>query len=103
MELEVWFSAEYNHFVKLDFSLTPNRNQEIFGFEPPTEDMETRRKPSDNLKQIYNHVGKGFNKSEKQLNRLGSNLDYEFIYIKLANTVPSLGEFIGYIDDLISY
>ena len=103
MEVEVWFSAEYNHFVKLDFSLTPNRNQEIFGFDPPTEDMETRRKPSDNLKQIYNHVGKGFNKSEKQLNRLGSNLDYEFIYIKLANTVPSLGEFIGSIDNLISY
>jgi hypothetical protein len=102
MEVEVWFSAEYNHFVKLKSSLTPDSNQEIFGFNPQTEDMETRRKPSDDLKQIYNHVGKGFNKSEKQLNRLGSNLDYEFIYIKLANTVPSLGEFIGYIDKFIS-
>ena len=37
-------------------------------------------------------------KSEKQLNRLASHLDYEFIYMHLINSVPSLGEFVGYID-----
>ena len=60
--------------------------------------MEQRSHPADDLKQIYNYVGKGYNKSEKQVNRLTSNLDYEFLYMHLANNVFSVGEFIGYID-----
>ncbi|MBD2133589.1 MAG: DUF4276 family protein [Sphaerospermopsis kisseleviana] len=103
MEIEAWFLAEYNHFIKIDSSLTPDRIEELFGFNPQTDDMEARLKPSDDIKQIYNHVGKGYNKSEKQLNRLAANLDYEFIYIKLVNCVPSLGEFIRYIDNFIIY
>ncbi|TAE54299.1 MAG: DUF4276 family protein [Nostocales cyanobacterium] len=102
MEIEAWFLAEYNHFLKLDTSLTPDKIEDIFGFNPQTDNMETRPKPSDDIKQIYNYLGKGYNKSEKQLNRLAANLDYEFIYIKLANSVPRLGEFIGYIDNFIT-
>lgn len=98
MEIETWFLAEYNHFIKIDASLTPERIQESFGFNPKTNDMEVRPKPSDDMKQIYNLVGKGYNKSEKQLNRLASNLDYEFLYIQLTNSVPSLKEFVGYLD-----
>ncbi|WP_071188403.1 DUF4276 family protein [Trichormus sp. NMC-1] len=98
MEIEAWFLAEYNHFLKIDTILTPDKIQELFHFNPQTDDMEARLKPSDDIKNIYNYVGKGYDKSEKQLNRLAANLDYEFIYIKLANSVPSLGEFIGYID-----
>ena len=98
MEIESWFLAEYNHFIKIDTSLTPDKIQEYFGFNPKTDDMEARPKPSDDMKQIYNLVGKGYNKSENQLNRLASNLDYEFLYIQLANSVPSLKEFVGYLD-----
>ncbi len=98
MEVEAWFLAEYNHFIKIDTSLIPDKIQEIFGFNPKSDNMEQRHHPADDIKQIYNYVGKGYNKSEKQLNRLASNLDYEFLYIHLANNVPSLGEFIGYID-----
>ncbi|NET71852.1 MAG: DUF4276 family protein [Sphaerospermopsis sp. SIO1G2] len=102
MEIEAWFLAEYNHFLKLDSSLTPNKIEDFFGFNPQTDDMEARMKPSDDIKQIYNYLGKGYNKTEKQLNRLAANLDYEFIYIKLAHSVPSLGEFIGYIDNFMT-
>lgn len=98
MEIEAWFLAEYNHFLKIDASLTPDRIQEYFGFNPKTDDMEARPKPSDDMKQIYNLVGKGYNKSEKQLNRLASNLDYELIYIQLTKSLPSLREFVGYLD-----
>jgi hypothetical protein len=103
MEVEAWFLAEYNHFIKIDPSLTPDTIQAIFGFNPQTDDMEARLKPSDDIKNIYNQVGKGYDKNEKQLNRLAANLDYEFIYIKLVNSVPSLGEFIRYIDNFIIY
>ena len=98
MEVESWFLAEYNHFLKIDPRLTPEKIQAMFGFNPQTDDMEQRPHPTDDMEQIYNYVHKGYNKSEKQLNRLASNLDYEFLYIHLANNVPSLGEFIGYID-----
>jgi hypothetical protein len=103
MEVEAWFLAEYNHFIKIDSSLTPDKIKQLFGFNPQTDDMEARLKPADDIKQIYNHVGKGYNKSERQINRLAANLDYEFIYIKLVNRVPSLGEFIRYIDKFITY
>jgi hypothetical protein len=68
------------------------------GFNPQTDDMEQRPHPADDIKQIYNYAGKGYKKREKQLNRLASHLDYEFIYMHLINSVPSLGEFVGYID-----
>jgi hypothetical protein len=98
MEVEAWFLAEYNHFLKIDPRLTPEQIQAMFGFNPQTDDMEQRPHPADDMKQIYNYVGKGYHKSEKQLNGLASHLDYEFIYMHLANSVPSLGEFVGYID-----
>jgi Domain of unknown function (DUF4276) len=98
MEVEAWFLAEYNHFLKIDPHLTPEQIQAMFGFNPQTDDMEQRPHPADDMKQIYNYVGKGYHKSEKQLNRLASHLDYEFIYMHLINSVPSLGEFVGYID-----
>ena len=97
-DVEAWFLAEYNHFLKIDPRLTPEQIQAMFGFNPQTDDMEQRPHPADDMKQIYNYVGKGYNKSEKQLNRLASHLDYEFIYMHLINSVPSLGEFVGYID-----
>ena len=98
MEVEAWFLAEYNHFLKIDPGLTPEKIQLEFGFNPQTEDMEQRLHPTNDMELIYNYAGKGYNKNEKQLNRLASNLDYEFIYIHLINSVPSLGEFVGYID-----
>ena len=98
MEVEAWFLAEYNHFLKIDPGLTPENIQAVFGFNPQTDDMEQRPHPTNDMELIYNYAGKGYNKSEKQLNRLASNLDYEFIYIHLINSVPSLGEFVGYID-----
>ncbi|MBD2386270.1 DUF4276 family protein [Cylindrospermum sp. FACHB-282] len=102
MEVEAWFLAEWNHFFKIDISLTPERIQTELGFNPQTDDMEQRPHPAEDMEQIYNLVGKYYNKSEKQLNRLASNLDYEFLYIKLAKNVPSLGEFIGYINQFMT-
>ncbi|MBO1056309.1 MAG: hypothetical protein HEQ27_07185 [Dolichospermum sp. JUN01] len=98
MEVEAWFLAEYNHFLKIDPGLTPEKIQAMFGFNPQTDNMEQRPHPTKDMELIYNYTGKGYNKNEKQLNRFASNLDYEFIYMHLINSVPSLGEFVGYID-----
>ena len=38
MEVESWFLAEYNHFLKIDPRLTPEKIQAMFGFNPRTDD-----------------------------------------------------------------
>jgi len=97
MEIESWFLSEWNHFKKVDTRLTPTKIQTELGFNPETDDMETRPVPSEDMTQIYRLVGKSYSKNKSQVNSIVSILDYEFLYLELINTVPSLGEFINYI------
>lgn len=98
MEIESWFLAEWNHFTKIDLSLTPERIKATFGFNPQTDDMETRPHPANDMDLIYNLVGRAYKKQRNQVNTIVSSLDYEFLYIQLVNSLPSLGEFIKYLD-----
>lgn len=101
MEVEAWFLAEWNHFLKVSPSLTPSLIQSNLGFNPKTDDMESRNHPTEDLRQIYQLAGKPYSKARNQVNRIVSNLDYEFLYLQLAGIVPSLGKFIRYIDDFM--
>lgn len=98
MEIESWFMAEWNHFIKVDASLTPEKIQAALGFNPKTDDMEQRHHPAEDIHQIYKLVGRAYKKHRNQVNTIVLNLDYEFLYITLVNNVLSLGEFVRYID-----
>lgn len=98
MEIESWFLAEWNHFMKIDLSLTPERIKATFGFNPQTDDMETRCHPANDMDLIYKLVGRAYKKQRNQVNTIVSSLDYEFLYMQVVNTVPSLGEFVKYLD-----
>jgi hypothetical protein len=102
MEVEAWFLAEWNHFIKIDAILTPEKIQADLGFNPKTDDMEARNCPHDDLHRVYQLVGKAYQKKKNQINRTVDNLDYEFIYLELVNNVISLGEFIGYINKFMN-
>ncbi len=101
MEVEAWFLAEWQHFVKIDVNLTTSLIQSNLGFNPEVDNMENRNHPAEDLHQAYQLVGKSYRKKENQVNRVVSNLDYEFLYLQLAGIVPSLGKFIRYIDDFM--
>ncbi|PZU96368.1 MAG: hypothetical protein DCE90_09955 [Pseudanabaena sp.] len=101
MEVEAWFLAEWKHFMKIDINLTPSLIQSSLGFNPEVDNMEYRNHPAEDLHQAYQLVGKSYRKRENQVNRVVSNLDYEFLYLQLAGIVPSLGKFISYIDDFM--
>ncbi|MDB9453183.1 DUF4276 family protein [Dolichospermum circinale] len=103
MEIEAWFLAEWNHFLKIDVRLTPENIQANFGFNPKIDDMEARHHPADDLHQIYKLVGRSYKKSRNQVNTIVSNLDYDFMYVELLNNVISFGEFIKLINLFISY
>ena len=101
MEVEAWFLAEWKHFVKIDANLTTSLIQSSLGFNLEVDNMENRNHPAEDLHQAYQLVGKSYRKKENQVNRVVSNLDYEFLYLQLASIVPSLGKFISYIDDFM--
>lgn len=101
MEVEAWFLAEWKHFMRIDTNLTPSLIQSSLGFNPEVDNMEHRNHPAEDLHQAYQLVGKSYKKKENQVNRVVSNLDYEFLYLQLAGIVPSLGKFISYIDDFM--
>ncbi|WP_413175317.1 DUF4276 family protein [Anabaena azotica] len=102
MEIEAWFLAEYHHFIEIDASLTLELIHKSFGFNPKTDDMEAISCPHESLHKIYQLVGKAYRKTKNHVERTVLNLNYDFLYMNLANSVPSLGEFIGYIDKFIS-
>ena len=101
MEVEAWFLAEWKHFMKIDANLTPSLIQLNLGFNPEVDNMEHRNHPAEDLHKAYQLVGKSYRKKENHVNRVVSNLDYEFLYLQLAGVVPSLGKFIRYIDDFM--
>ncbi|MBD2188500.1 DUF4276 family protein [Pseudanabaena mucicola] len=101
MEVEAWFLAEWKHFLKIDVNLTTSLIQSNLGFNPEVDNMENRNHPAEDLHQAYQLVGKSYRKKENQVNRVVSNLDYEFLYLQLAGIIPSLGKFISYIDDFM--
>ena len=102
MEVEAWFLAEWNHFLKVDARLTTDFIRDSLGFDPAIDDMELRSHPAEDLYQIYQLIGRAYRKQKNQVDTVVTNLDYEFLYLKLVNHVPSLGEFIRYIDEFMA-
>ena len=102
MEVEAWFLAEWNHFLKVDERLTTDFIKQNIGFDPSIENMELRSHPAEDLHHIYQLIGRAYRKQKNQVDTVVTNLDYDFIYLKLSNTVPSLGEFIRHVDEFMT-
>lgn len=98
MEIEAWFLAEWNHFVKINPKLTTALIQTSLGFNPEIDDVEQRTHPAEDLHQIYQLVGRAYRKHRYQVDTIVSKLDYEFLYLHVINTVPSFGKFVGHIN-----
>ena len=58
MEVEAWFLAEWNHFLKVDARLTTDFIKDNLGFDPAIDDMESRSHPAEDLHQIYQLIGR---------------------------------------------
>ncbi|MBD2501309.1 DUF4276 family protein [Anabaena azotica] len=100
-EIEAWFLSEWNHFLKIDSSLTLQFIEQNCGFNPQLVDVEQRLDPSEDLNFIYNLVNKTYSKNANDVQDIVNNLDYEFIYLDLVNTVKYLGYFIKEIDKFL--
>jgi hypothetical protein len=101
MEVEAWFLAEWNHFLKIDTSLTPEFIEKNCGLNPEIVDVEQRTHPSQDLDDIYRLVNRKYDKDSQGVKDLVNILDYEFIYLHVVNKVKYLGYLIKEIDDFL--
>ena len=97
-EVESWFLAECTHFQEIDNNLTISHIESNLGFNPCVDDMTQRFHPADDLKKIYQLVGKTYNKSENNVQRTVECLDYANIYLNLPAKITKLNELISKID-----
>jgi hypothetical protein len=101
MEIEAWFLAEWHYFDKLDSRLTPDFILQELGLDLRNIDVEQRPHPSQDLKDIYRLVSRKYEKNEKASQEIINNLDYEFLYLHLVNSVTQLKRFIDEIDSFL--
>ena len=99
MEVETWFLAELNHYNKIDKRLTINLIKDefldlnsILNFESEIEE------PAKTLHNIYELVGKFYDKNKKRVVRTVNSLDYANLYLNNRDDLSSLNEFLTHID-----
>ena len=95
MEIEAWFLAEYNHFPKIDPSITVAAIQAALGFDPANDDLSNRGNPTADIDACYRIGGKAYS---KPAGRTVGALDYTFMYYELKNKIPYLRKLVDSID-----
>jgi hypothetical protein len=100
MEIETWFIAETKHYQNIDEVLDLNyiKNHSGLDLESMTNFEGEFIHPAETLHQIYSLSNKAWRKKESQIIRTVDSLDYENLYIKVAEHVPSLKEFLKELD-----
>ncbi|MCK5524436.1 MAG: DUF4276 family protein [Thiomargarita sp.] len=101
MEIETWFLAEINHYACIDAKLTKTQilsEIDNLGFNPYTDDLTLRLEPAEDLKKLYQIVGKSYSKKREHRERTIECLDYANIYINLKNQIVKLKELVIEID-----
>ena len=94
METEAWFLGEYRHLKKVSGKLTPEYIEKRLGFNPRTENMEERERPSVDMKAAYQLVGHDYTKKRDRLNAVVRKIDFNHFTHALADKMSSLGTFV---------
>lgn len=101
MEVEAWFLQEWNHYEQIDQDLTIQSITDGAGFNPESDNAADILLPADTLNQIYQLVGKSYNKKKVKVKRTVEALDYENLYENVCVMLPQLNQFIGLIDNFV--
>lgn len=102
-EIEAWFLAEVNHFRKVDKRLTGPFIRKYLGFDPYSEDCQSRVHPAKDLNDIYKLVGKSYTKRYWQVQKLVNQLDYNHIRRQMRYDMRPLNKLITVIENFKEY
>lgn len=98
-EVETWFLAETNHFMKVDRRLTGRFIEKRLGYNPYLINPLTRKHPSEDLGRIYKLVGRSYTKKFWQIDRLVKRLDFKKIRHEIRYEMPPLNELVTIIEN----
>jgi hypothetical protein len=102
MEVEAWFIADYEHFIRMDASLRTSWLNDILDIKLETDNIESYSHPSQIIFKIWRLVGKTYKKRESDSWSICSHLDY----LKYCSNdeffkrIPSYARLINKIDEL---
>ncbi|WLG48622.1 hypothetical protein [Pseudomonas sp. FP1742] len=96
MEVEAWFLAEFNHYEKIDPSLTPSMVASFLTFDPTTDDPTLRDEPAADLNNCYALVGQAYTKGD--VTRTMDALDYAYVYTDLGDRIPEIKRLVAHVD-----
>ena len=102
MEVESWFLAEENHFLKIDAVLDEPYLKANFNLEPSRDNTELKDKPANFLDSIYQSVGTSYEKQKASIDRTIDALDYVNIYFNVRERNSSLNELISEFEEVLS-
>lgn len=93
-EIEDWFLAECNHYICINASLILDAAQITrLGFDPHVEDLTLRSNAAaEDLKSVYQLVGRTYNKSKEKIEKTVECLDYANLYLEISQKIPKLHE-----------
>ena len=102
-EIEAWFLNEKHHFEKINASLTVNAIKENTGFDPSSDNAETKIfHPAVMLAKIYGIVSLDWDKKQGEILRTVNALDPASLYENVRQMSKSLDKFLGELDALFN-
>lgn len=101
MEVESWFLAEENHFLKIDTILDEAYLKANFNWEPSKDDTELIDDPANFLDSIYKTVGTSYEKQKASIDRTTDAIDYVNIYFNVRQRNSSLQELISEFEEIL--
>lgn len=103
-EIEDWFLAECNHYTCIDASLVLDATQVAsLGFNPCLDDLTLRNTTAaEDLRSVYQLVGKTYNKTKDKVERTVECLDYANLYVEISCRLAKLNELIGKINNFLT-
>jgi len=102
MEIEAWFLAEDTHFARLHRDLSADRVASELEFNPRTDDMQLRDRPSRDLADAYFLVQVIYDKSRERVSRTLDCLDFEAVSTTLCAKFPDLEALVGGVVEFLS-
>lgn len=102
MEVESWFLAEENHFLKINAILDEPYLKANFNLEPSKDDTELIDEPANFLDSIYQSVGTSYEKNKASIDRTIDALNYVNIYFNVRERNSSLNELINEFEEVLS-
>ena len=97
-EIEAWFIADINHFIRYNPLLTSAFIQQKIGVDVAQQDVEQIPHPAELLGMIYNLVGGTYRKKLKEVHHVVNILNYPYLYLEAPDCVPALKKFLDELD-----